>query len=694
MTANESVTRRALIALLLSVISAVSEPRALQPQTSMLQGVVVDQSGAIMPGVTITLTLQQRTWTTASNEEGRFMLPNLPPGESILSAELAGFVTRSTPVVTRPGANQQVRVVLDVAAVTDTVTVSASADIEPALRWNAWMERAPGARFTPVSHLRPDTSYSLTIDLAGVDYPVPGGRVVSRPISTVLDEALQKLLDDELDLERSQLTVLLIPDPRALRVSPGSESRELIVSLEKLRAWLSNPPDEPPADPFGQLATDTDAPFVFGRLRFEVETVANFRGQANIALSIWDGMRPVDELILTFCVAPEAQAIACSRTRGMAETLGGVDAVRLGTSRAPSYPDIALHYIEFPGRRVIGALRQKEWQSARFLTWDMRIQANDLRSRLGTLARDLSLADNDASHRRIGEALYNLLFPLPEARAARSAFEALLTPLLAQDPFAVTSPPSLFIRHITASVQTGAFIPVAFMFIRPLDTFVGYHLRTETPLPLQTYEPSSSCISRWVLLVPGDEVSDSALSQARSALGSKRTAWVSGGAQVYGEMEPFRDWIGAMDDEDPPTVLGVLSHQSEDRLRFAANDDVYAESMNRPFANSVAILSACETAPPGPAAIVHRLNRNGFVAIIATSSKVSPRIGAGMLRELAAVAEAKERPEPRMLATLFRTAQARLWSEEPPELRSNILKFMLLGNGGVTVCGPAPSGAQ
>jgi hypothetical protein len=161
---------------------------------------------------------------------------------------------------------------------------------------------------------------------------------------------------------------------------------------------------------------------------------------------------------------------------------------------------------------------------------------------------------------------------------------------------------------------------------------------------------------------------------------------------VYDTINKFSDWIEADEDDRTPTVVGVLSHQEEDRLRFEINDHIYAESLNRTLRSSVAILSACETAPPGPAAIVKKLNLNGVVAMVATSSKVSPEVGGNMFRELAVVAESKERSVAQPLATLFRRAQSRVWAAIDQRTRSEVLKYILLGNGGVTVCAPMSGG--
>ncbi|MGB6113398.1 MAG: carboxypeptidase-like regulatory domain-containing protein, partial [Acidobacteriaceae bacterium] len=56
-------------------------------------GLVVDPSGAVVPGVTITLTDVEKgyTFTAKTNKQGEFILPSIPPSVYTLSAEMNGF---------------------------------------------------------------------------------------------------------------------------------------------------------------------------------------------------------------------------------------------------------------------------------------------------------------------------------------------------------------------------------------------------------------------------------------------------------------------------------------------------------------------------------------------------------------------------------------------------------------------------
>jgi outer membrane receptor protein involved in Fe transport len=103
-----------------------------QSATGAIEGTVVDQSGAVLPGVTITVTESatnaQRTAVTDAN--GLFRLPPLPVGNYEVKAELAGFSTRTQPDVrVMVGQVVTLRVEMSVGGVAETVNVSGETPI-------------------------------------------------------------------------------------------------------------------------------------------------------------------------------------------------------------------------------------------------------------------------------------------------------------------------------------------------------------------------------------------------------------------------------------------------------------------------------------------------------------------------------------------------------------------------------------
>src|SRR5688572_12296664 len=104
-----------------------------------ISGVVRDQSGAVLPGVTIAVTseaLTERTRTAVSDGSGRFIFMNLPAGRMSVAATLPGFSTARHDFIfdRRP---RELIIELSVGSLTETITVSAErpvVDAQSAMR--------------------------------------------------------------------------------------------------------------------------------------------------------------------------------------------------------------------------------------------------------------------------------------------------------------------------------------------------------------------------------------------------------------------------------------------------------------------------------------------------------------------------------------------------------------------------------
>jgi hypothetical protein len=120
------VVKRTAAALLLVVLAARVAPA--QASFGRLAGSVFDDSGAVLPGVTVTLTndLTGQAQTTATSETGTFLFPQVQPGLYSVTLALSGFRTAElTQIEINVGAERSLTVRLDVGPVTETVTVSA-----------------------------------------------------------------------------------------------------------------------------------------------------------------------------------------------------------------------------------------------------------------------------------------------------------------------------------------------------------------------------------------------------------------------------------------------------------------------------------------------------------------------------------------------------------------------------------------
>ncbi len=125
--------RSRLLPLAAVLLLTLPGPAAAQfALRSRIEGTIVDQSGAAVPGATVTLHESTRNLSleTVSGPEGEFAFPNLASGNYQVSATLTGFATaRSEPLLVSTQATLRVNLVLQPAGVAETVTVTRAAPL-------------------------------------------------------------------------------------------------------------------------------------------------------------------------------------------------------------------------------------------------------------------------------------------------------------------------------------------------------------------------------------------------------------------------------------------------------------------------------------------------------------------------------------------------------------------------------------
>jgi hypothetical protein len=106
----------------------VSGLAAAQNPLGRLAGTVLDASGAVLPGATVTLTslATNQLQSTISSETGAFVFPQLQPGPYKLVVELQGFKTASfADVVINVGQEYSITAKLEIGQLSETVEVTA-----------------------------------------------------------------------------------------------------------------------------------------------------------------------------------------------------------------------------------------------------------------------------------------------------------------------------------------------------------------------------------------------------------------------------------------------------------------------------------------------------------------------------------------------------------------------------------------
>ena len=150
--------RRLALLCTLFTLFALPLTALAQVTTGDIRGVVTDESGAVLPGVAVTLRGPgvPGAPTTTTNESGVYRFPNLPPGTYEISVELAGFSTQTqTGVPVQLGGTAELNVQMKLSTQSETITVVAetpvvdAATTEVATNYNReWVENAPVRRFT------------------------------------------------------------------------------------------------------------------------------------------------------------------------------------------------------------------------------------------------------------------------------------------------------------------------------------------------------------------------------------------------------------------------------------------------------------------------------------------------------------------------------------------------------------------
>ncbi len=120
-------SRTIVFILLFSLLPITAWGQAGAGQGS-IEGTVTDQAGAVVPGATVTArnVATQLTRAAKTDNTGRYVIPNLPPGDYEVAVEMAGFAKLLQPGVTvMTGARATVDANLKVSATQETITVTA-----------------------------------------------------------------------------------------------------------------------------------------------------------------------------------------------------------------------------------------------------------------------------------------------------------------------------------------------------------------------------------------------------------------------------------------------------------------------------------------------------------------------------------------------------------------------------------------
>jgi hypothetical protein len=122
------MTMRKAFLLALALLGTAQAVSA-QIRTGNVYGSVTDSSGAVLPGVTVTISGDLGRRTTTSGHGGEFRFLTLDVGRYQVALSLAGFKTVTREIVVATGDEMELAFVMPLAAVEETVTVEAESPL-------------------------------------------------------------------------------------------------------------------------------------------------------------------------------------------------------------------------------------------------------------------------------------------------------------------------------------------------------------------------------------------------------------------------------------------------------------------------------------------------------------------------------------------------------------------------------------
>ncbi len=170
--------RRSMYVIVVSSIAlALAHAAAAQTQitTGVIQGVVTDTSGAVLPGVDVEARNVETNLArnVVTDRDGRFVALQLPPGRYKVTFKLTGFATFvQENILLSVGQAAQVSPVMKVSGVAETVTVSAdSPTVETARTASASTLNQTTVETTPILGRKFEDLLTLTPGVSVVQGP-------------------------------------------------------------------------------------------------------------------------------------------------------------------------------------------------------------------------------------------------------------------------------------------------------------------------------------------------------------------------------------------------------------------------------------------------------------------------------------------------------------------------------------------
>ena len=134
--------------MLAGALLIVWSPASAQQTESRVSGRVVDTTGAVLPGVTVTVTSTQTgaTRQALTAADGAYLVTNLQPGSYVVSFQLDGFQRAEQNATLGVADTRTVSATMSLAGMTEQVTVQADVRMLDAGIGEDWRQRVARSR--------------------------------------------------------------------------------------------------------------------------------------------------------------------------------------------------------------------------------------------------------------------------------------------------------------------------------------------------------------------------------------------------------------------------------------------------------------------------------------------------------------------------------------------------------------------
>lgn len=405
------MSRRCIVAWAIVGLALLAGGAWGRVQNRVVGGFVTDSDRQPVNGATVTLTPAGETEplvTTATDPTGHFEF-EVPPGRYRLKVIFIGFaVLEQDQVVKAPDGSVEPQ------SFNPFILQRADFGVQPL--WNSWAASATTG--TPTSTLVAGSSYTVSFDLAGLDY----GRFTTEPT-----------------LAARPAPALLLQQPLTLLFKPFVQGEGLKLRAEAPTAdrkpvdlgKLFHPESYLPPDPAQRTGLSAAAlSKLLAAFHVEVTVDAQRAGRAVVGLAIWDAQnqQPLDFVALEVTIfSSVSQAVAATEPAIQLQKLrSGLDGLR-GSPSAP-HADASLSVFE-SGNADDGSLRNTLIFLGRgdfVRSWSPRRSIREYVSLDGQfgLTRQLELVQCGEDFEQIGDLFSGVLFSAPDETGRRAATEA------------------------------------------------------------------------------------------------------------------------------------------------------------------------------------------------------------------------------------------------------------------------------